>query len=201
MKKGAAINRKSPVPGTDYRAFYVSHLVPRTLIRRISTLAVAAVLLLAISACRKKDFEPSKMVGPLYSYQSLETVERKLDLKPGDWDVLENRKPLSTDTRPMFRIFTFSKKDFPLLDTPGRKLVMSFYNDRLMTVQFYPYNMSAFKSALSADGTTLSSEGDAYIAPSTHVWLGKDDQGQLYVGFMDKVLEAEHDAWMAKYSQ
>src|SRR5512146_2857999 len=149
--------------------------------RKLLTLTIAAALLLSASACRKKDFEPSKMLGPLYSYQSLETVERKLDLKPGDWEVLEDRKPLSSDTRPMFRIFTFSKKDFPLLDTPGRRLIMSFYNDRLMTVQFYPYNMSAFKSALAADGTTLSSEGDAYIAPSTHVWLGKDDQGQLYV--------------------
>lgn len=163
-------------------------------------LLAATALLLSASACKKKDFQPSKMVGELYSYQSLETVERKLDLKPGDWDVLENRKPLSTDKRPMFRIFTFSKKDFPLLDTPGRKIVMTFYNDRLMTVQFYPYDVSAFKSALSSDGTTLSAAGDAYIPPSTHVWLGKDDQGQYYVGFMDKVLEAEHNAWMAKYS-
>ncbi len=166
----------------------------------MGTLAVASALLVSISACRKKDFEPSKMAGPLYSYQSLETVERKLDLKHGDWDVLEDRKPLSTDKRPMFRIFTFSKKDFPLLDTPGQNLVMTFYNDRLMTVQFYPYDMGAFKSALAADGVTLSPEGDAHIPPSTRVWLGKDDQGKLYVGFMDKALEAEHDAWMARYS-
>jgi hypothetical protein len=170
-------------------------------LRGTVTLTIATTLFLGASACKKKDFEPSKMAGPLYSYQSLETVERKLDLKPGDWDVLENRKPLSTDTRPMFRILTFSKKDFPLLDTPGKNLVMTFYNDRLMTVQFYPYNMSAFKSALAADGVNLSSEGDAHISPSTHVWVGKDDHGQLYVGFMDKVLEAEHDGWMAKYSQ
>jgi hypothetical protein len=32
------------------------------------------------------------------------------------------------------------------------------------------------------------------------VWLGKDDNGKLYFGFMDKALEAEHDAWIAKYS-
>ncbi|MDT8067610.1 MAG: hypothetical protein ROO76_05520 [Terriglobia bacterium] len=169
--------------------------------RRLLILIVATVLLLGISSCRKKNFEPSKFAGDLYSYQSLETVERKLDLKPDDWDVLENRKPLSTDTRPMFRIFTFSKKDFPLLNTPGQNLIMTFYNDRLMTVQFYPYNMSAFKSALAADGTTLSSDGDSDIPPSTRVWVGKDAQGKLYVGFMDKKLEAEHDAWMARYSQ
>ncbi len=200
MEKGAAIITKHAVPSTEYRESGTSHLVPRTFFPRIVVLAFIAALLMSASACRKKDFEPSKMAGELYSCQSLETVERKLDLKPGNWDVLENRKPLSTDKRPMFRIFTFSKKDLPLLDTPGRKIVMTFYNDRLMTMQFYPYDMSAFKSALSADGTTLSAAGDAFIPPSTHVWLGKDDQGQFYVGFMDKVLEAEHDAWMAKYS-
>jgi len=201
VEKGAAIITNCRVPSSQYPESFTSPLAPSTLARRVVTLVIASALLLAASACKKKDFEPSKMVGPLYSYQSLETVERKLDLKPGDWDVLENRKPLSTDTRPMFRIFTFSKKDFPLLDTPGKNLVMTFYNDRLMTVQFYPYNMSSFKSALAADGVNLSAEGDGHIPPSTHVWLGKDDHGQLYVGFMDKVLEAEHDAWMAKYSQ
>lgn len=201
VEKGAAITTKHSVPSTEYRQSCTLYLAACTYAGRAATLLIIAALFLGASACKKKDFQPSKMAGELYSYQSLETVERKLDLKPDDWDVLENRKPLSTDKRPMFRIFTFSKKDFPLLGTSGRKIIMTFYNDRLMTVQFYPYNMSAFKSALSADGTTLSPAGDAYIPPSTHVWLGKDDQGQYYVGFMDKVLEAEHDAWMAKYSE
>ena len=169
--------------------------------RKALTFAIAAALLLIASACKKDDFKPSKLVGPLYSGQSLETVERKLDLKPGDWEVLEDRKPLSSDKRPMFRIFTFSKKDFPLLDTPGQNLVMTFYNDRLMTVQFYPYNLDAFKGALqSQDNVALSPDGDSTIAPSTRVWVGKDPNKKMYVGFMDKTLMAEHDDWMRKYS-
>lgn len=168
---------------------------------RLLTFTIAAALILATAACKKDDFKPSKLVGPLYSGQSLETVERKLDLKPGDWEVLEDRKPLSSDKRPMFRIFTFSKKDFPLLDTPGQNLVMTFYNDRLMTVQFYPYNLDAFKGALqSQDNVALSPDGDSSIAPSTRVWVGKDPNKKMYVGFMDKALMAEHDDWMRKYS-
>ncbi len=169
--------------------------------RKALTFAIAAALLLVTAACKKDDFKPSKLVGPLYSGQSLETVERKLDLKPGDWEVIEDRKPLSSDKRPMFRIFTFSKKDFPLLDTPGQNLVMTFYNDRLMTVQFYPYNLDAFKGALqSQDNVSLSPDGDSSIAPSTRIWVGKDANKKLYVGFMDKALMAEHDDWMRKYS-
>jgi hypothetical protein len=168
--------------------------------RNALTFIAATLLLLATASCRKDDFRPSKMAGPLYSGQSLETVERKLDLKPGDWEVLEDRKPLSSDKRPMFRIFSFSKKDFPLLDTPGQNLILTFYNDRLMTVQFYPYSLDAFKAALASDGVTLSADGDAHIQPSTRVWVGKDPEKKTYVGFMDKALQAEHDAWMAKYS-
>jgi hypothetical protein len=168
---------------------------------RLLTLTIAAALLLAGAACKKDEFKPSKLVGPLYSGQSLETVERKLDLKPGDWEVLEDRKPLSSDKRPMFRIFTFSKKQFPLLDTPGQDLVMTFYNDRLMTVQFYPYNMDAFKAALqSNDSVSVSPDGDSSVAPSTRIWVGKDPSKKLYVGFMDKALMAEHDDWVRKYS-
>jgi len=164
-------------------------------------LVIASALMAATNSCKKDDFKPSKLVGPLYSGQSLETVERKLDLKPGDWEVLEDRKPLSSDKRPMFRIFTFAKKDFPLLDTPGQSLVMTFYNDRLMTVQFYPYNLDAFKGALqSRDNVALSPDGDSSIAPSTRIWVGKDPNKKMYVGFMDKALMAEHDDWMRKYS-
>ena len=195
VAKGDAIT-KHRASATGYRGPCTLHLCTRN----TTAVFMAAVLLVGASACRKKDFTPSKMVGPLYSYQSLETVERKLDLRPGDWDVLEDRKPLSSDTRPMFRIFTFSKKDFPLLDTPGQNLIMTFYNDRLMTVQFYPYDLGAFKSALGADGVTLSAAGDAHVPPSTRVWVGKDAAGKYYVGFMDKALEGEHDAWVAKYS-
>lgn len=169
--------------------------------RKALTLATALALL-SLLACKKDEFKPSKLVGPLYSGQSLETVERKLDLKPGDWDVLEDRKPLSSDKRPMFRIFTFSKKQFPLLDTPGQDLVMTFYNDRLMTVQFYPYNLDAFKAALqSQDSVALSPDGDSHVAPSTRIWVGKDPSKKMYVGFMDKALMAEHDDWMRKYSE
>lgn len=168
--------------------------------RKMLTLVMAAVLLLLVACHKKDELKPSKMVGPLYSLQSLETVERKIDLKAGDWDVLEDRRPLSSDKRPPFRIFTFSKKDFPLLDTAGKELVMTFYNDRLMTVQFYPYNLDAFKAALQSDGVSLSSDGDGHAGTSTRVWVGKDPAGKTYVGFIDKALQAEHDDWMMKYS-
>lgn len=169
--------------------------------RKALLLTIVTALMLA-GACRKKDdFKPSKLVGPLYSGQSLETVERKLDLKAGDWETLEDRRPLSSDKRPPFRILTISKHEFPMLGVAGKQLVMTFYNDRLMTVQFYPYDLDAFRSALSSqDNVSLSQQNDARVAPSTRVWLGKDNDGREYFGFIDKTLQAEYDDWVKKYS-
>ncbi len=168
---------------------------------RKSIILVTVPLLLLLGACRKKDdFKPSKLVGPLYSGKSLEAVQRDLNLKAGDWDVLEDRRPLSSDKRPPFRIFTILKKEFPMLGVSGRQLIMTFYNDRLMTVQFYPYSLDTFKSALAAkDSVSITPEGDAFVAPSTRIWIGKDNQGQLYVGFIDRTLQKEYDDWVRKY--
>lgn len=170
--------------------------------RRSITL-IAVMLSLFLSACHKKDeFKPSKLVGPLYSGKSLEAVERDLDLKAGDWDVIEDRRPLTSDRRPPFRIFTISKKEFPMLGVSGQQMILTFYNDRLMTVQFYPYNMDAFKAALAIqDKVSLSNEGDSFVAPSTRVWVGKDMQNHFYVGFIDRTLKQEYDDWVSKYAR
>ena len=170
--------------------------------RRTVTASAILVALLLLAGCHKKDeFKPSKLIGPLYSGKSLEAVERDLNLKAGDWDVLEDRRPLTSDKRPPFRIFTISKEGFPVLGVPGRQLVMTFYNDRLMTVQFYPHNLDSFKAALaSQDSVGFSPENDAFVPPSTRIWVGKDSDKQVYVGFIDRTLQQEYEDWVRKYS-
>lgn len=171
--------------------------------RRRIALITAITLLLLLAACQKKDeFKPSKLVGPLYSGKSLQAVERDLNLKAGDWDVLEDRRPLTSDKRPPYRIYTLSKREFPMLGVSGQQLVMTFYNDRLMTVQFYPYSIEAFKAALaSQDNVGLSRENDAYVEPSTRIWVGKDSQKHTYVGFVDRTLQQESENWIRTYSR
>lgn len=162
---------------------------------------VVLMMLVCAGGCRKEgDPQPSKMMGPLYSYQSLQKVQRVLDLKAGDWDVLEDRRPLSTDTRPPFRMFTLSRKNWLQWRNAG-ELQLTFYNDRLMIVRFYPMNMDGFKGALAVeDGISFGPQGDSRIEPSTRVWIGKDDDGRIYVGWIDKALQGEMDDWIKKYS-
>jgi hypothetical protein len=168
--------------------------------RTFEVLALAAMLLAGMGCRNEGKPKPSKMMGPLYSYQSLQTVEKKIDLKAGDWDVLEDRRPLSTDKRPPFRMFTISHKNWVQWRNAG-DLQLTFYNDRLMIVRFYPMDLEMFKGALSAhDEIGFSQQGDTWIDPSTRVWIGKDDDGKVYVGWIDKALQAEMDQWIKKYS-
>ncbi|HWR34857.1 MAG TPA: hypothetical protein VN622_03165 [Clostridia bacterium] len=163
---------------------------------------VAIVLVLLLGACRREgEHKPSKLIAPLYSGQSLQTAQRVLELEAGNWDVLEDRRPLPSDKRPPFRIFTISKKNWPHNASKG-ELVMTFFNDRLMTTQFYTDNLEQFKAALQGQDSLIFSEaGDTKIEPSTRVWIGKDASGRRYVGWIDKVLQREHDDWVSKYAQ
>ncbi len=170
-------------------------------IRRVGYAAVVVLMLLMIAACNKEGKpKPSKMMGTLYSYQSLQAVQRELDMQPADWTVVEDRRPLASDKRPAFRMLTISRKNFVQWKNAG-DLQMTFYNDRLMIVRFYPMNLEMFKGAVAAeDGLGFSQQGDAWIEPSTRVWVGKDDDGRVYVGWIDKVLQHEMDDWIKKYS-
>lgn len=163
--------------------------------------ATAVVLTVMGVGCRNEGKpKPSKMMDSLYSYQSLQAVQRSLDLNVGDWDVLEDRRPLSSDKRPPFRMFTISRKNWVQWRNAG-DLQLTFFNDRLMIVRFYPMNIDMFKGALSAEeGIGFTAQGDAWIDPSTRVWVGKDESGKIYVGWIDKVLQHEMDEWIKKYS-
>ena len=168
--------------------------------KRLVFCGMALILLLALSCHRSAEekFQPSPMAGKLYSGQSLETVERKLDMMAGNFDILLDRTPLPSDARPPYRLLVISKKNARIEGQTG-ELVLTFFSDRLMTSQFYPSDMPATQAAVQAVQQLSGSEG--HIAPSTRVWVGKDENGRSYIGWIDKTLQAEQDAWVKQYGQ
>ncbi len=163
---------------------------------------MVVVLLLAASCQRsaEKKLKPSALAAGLYSGQSVESVERKLDMMAGSFDILEDRTPLPSDTRPPYRLLVISKKN-ARVDGQTGELVLTFFNDRLMTSQFYPAEMAAARAAVEAEQRLSLAGGDAHIQPSTRVWVGKDENGRSYIGWIDKTLQAEQDAWVKQYEQ
>ena len=164
--------------------------------KRLLLIAMMVVVMLTAS-CRRsseKQIKASALASPLFSGQSLEAVERKLDMMAGSFEVLEDRTPLPSDTRPPYRVLIISKKNVRVDRQPG-ELVLTFFNDRLMSAQFYPADMAAARAAVEADEQLSLAGGDAHIEPSTRVWVGKDEAGRSYIGWIDKSLQAEQDTW------
>src|SRR6266511_4100701 len=104
--------------------------------KRLLLYALVFALCLAVSCKRKGDaeFHPSPMAADLYSGQSLQTAERKLDMMAGNFDVLVDRRPLPSDTRPPYRLPVISRKGARVDGQPG-ELVLTFFNDRLVVMQ------------------------------------------------------------------
>jgi hypothetical protein len=162
-----------------------------------------ALVLFFAASCKHKDekkFQPSRLAGVLFSGQSLQTAERKLDMMAGNFDVLVDRTPLPSDTRPPYRLLVISRKNTQVEGQPG-ELVLTFFNDRLMTTQFFADDMPTARAAVGAAETISLAGGDAHIEPSTRVWVGKDDTGRSYIGWIDKTLQAEQDEWLKQYGE
>ena len=152
-----------------------------------------------MQAPERKEFQPSQLAGELFSGQSLETVERKLDMMAGNFDILVDRTPLPSDTRPPYRLLVISKKNARIEGQTG-ELVLTFFNDRLMTSQFYP-SICPRRRPRWKPSSNFRGRREAHIAPSTRVWVGKDENGRSYIGWIDKTLQAEQDAWVKQYGQ
>jgi hypothetical protein len=168
----------------------------------VRALALVLLALACVPGCRgKNEFKPSKLMPPLYSGYSVQKMQRELNLKSGDWEVLEDRRPLTSDPRPAFNILTISRPGFTKFDASG-ELVMTFYNDRLMTTLFYPTDLEALRSALARQaGISFSPQGDARIGSTTRVWIGKARDGRSYIGWIDLELERQQDEWIEKYGR
>jgi uncharacterized protein (DUF2164 family) len=170
--------------------------------KRLTICAVLLGLSLAVG-CKhhgegENEFHPSPLAAGLYSGQSLQTADRKLNMMAGNFDVLLDRKPLPSDTRPPYRLLIISKKGAQVEGQQG-ELVLMFFNDRLMAMQFYAQNMNAARAAVEAQQHISLREGASHLEPSTRVWIGKDEQGRNYIGWIDKALQAEQEAWIRQY--
>jgi hypothetical protein len=162
------------------------------------TAILAVVLLLSVSGCRKKEtFEPSRLFDETYSGQSLQAVERKLHLRAGDWTVIEDQRSLSGGSEPPSRLYIISKAGYQGYGSEG-ELVLTFFNDELVGTRFFPKDLSTACAGVERQQNIgLCSGGDARIEPFTRVWVGKNDSGQRYLGWIDKQRQAALDNWNA----
>ncbi len=165
--------------------------------------ALFLLLLFAMTACHRQEgpkFKSSHLAPGLSSGESLEAVERKLHMMAGSFDIVYDHTPLPSDTRPPYRLLIVSAKGQKVAGQTGR-LEMTFFNDRLMTMQFYADDLAAATHGVEAEQKIALGSGDTHIEPNTRVWVGKDADGNTYIGWIDKFLQTEQDAWVRQYGQ
>jgi len=173
--------------------------------KKLGVLSLLAVLLLA-AACKSKSDpanelpkpDPSPLFKPAISYWNFEKTRRELGYN--NWDTIEDRRPLVSDKRPPFRIVIIRVPDFKDHGYSGG-LVLQFYNDRLMKTQYYVKDMKGYLRAAAGDEqVALGSENSGHIAPHTHVWVGKEEDGNEYLGMEDEILKQQMTDWINRYS-
>jgi hypothetical protein len=155
------------------------------------------------SGCRsssEKAFQPSPLAPGLFSGQSLEAVERELKMMDGSFEILMDRVPLSTDTRPPYRLLIISRKNQVLQDQKG-ELELTFYNDQLMTARFFPTEVVSAQAAFEHSQKFTIVSGQSELPPMTRIWVGKDENQRGYIGWTDKKLRLKQDAWVRQYGQ
>ena len=116
----------------------------------ILNLIISSVLLLI--GCSGNEYTcisnvPKELIGNFKSYQTIKSFEDIVISKTDTLIVFENSKLSENDTRPEFSIYTVILPEFKIENTIG-KLKANFFNDRLMTVSFYPNDKENFEKIL-----------------------------------------------------
>lgn len=183
--------------------FILFATVMKNLFHHVTGLIVLLTLFVLASGCRnssEKKFQPSPLAPGLFSGQSLEAVERELKMMDGSFDIVMDRVPLPSDTRPPYRLLIISRKNQVLAEQKG-ELEMTFFNDQLMTTRFFAADVPAAQAAFERSQKFTITSGQSDLAPMTRIWVGKDENLRGYIGWTDKKLRLKQDAWVRQYGQ
>ncbi|MBI4912655.1 MAG: hypothetical protein HY823_07950 [Acidobacteria bacterium] len=149
--------------------------------------------LLFLLACRGSLEPGAPFFHGLRSGQAPEEVQGLLGLGPEQWHPVDDAL-LPRGRTLGFRMVRVEIKTFAHQDCPGR-LVLYFFNDRLVRARFHPADFPRFQKVLAekedlslAAGTTLDPEDGLRIR------VLRDQAGGSYVVWEDPNLLAQWDA-------
>lgn len=151
--------------------------------------------------CGSESFtEVEKARSPLFpgfeSYASREEVLPKLP-REVEIKVVEETSLSRGNATPPYRVYAVSLSPFEHLGQPG-KLILTFYNNRLLQTAFYPERLDAYVKALRGSGVAV--EFAAELAKDhTVIWIGRNFDNKEYVGWADKRLREQQRRWLANY--
>jgi hypothetical protein len=163
---------------------------------------LVSLLSVLLASCGSESFteiekDRAPLIAGLESYASREEVMSKFprdtEIKVVE-DIARNKK----DSQPPHRVYAVKLMSYEHLKKPGQ-LLLTFFNDRLMQIAFYPEKFDEFVAALRASGVDVKT-GTELIVGHTTIWLGSDYDNKPYVGWADDRLRAQQRRWLSKYA-
>ena len=139
----------------------------------------------------------SALLPGFESYASRGEVTAKLPSE-AEKKVVEAKSLTKDDETPPYSTYTISVSPFTHLDQPGR-LLITFYNNRLLQTAFYPDKFDDYLGALRKSGVALQS-AQVLVDGNTVIWIGVDFDKNDFVGWADKRLREQQRRWLARYN-
>jgi hypothetical protein len=123
----------------------------------------------------------------------MEEVQQALHLGADQWQpVDEYNPPRGRGTG--LRMQRVELRHFSQGDLEGR-LVLNFFNDRLLRTRFHPSDFSRFKRLLAEkEGLDLIPGKKITMEPATEIRVQRDQEGSSYVVWEDTELQAQWNA-------
>jgi hypothetical protein len=159
------------------------------------------MILACVAGCSSESFTeietPRAALFPGFeSYVSREEVLAKLPSEMRQ-QVVEETSLAKSSTVPPYRTYTVRLSPVKHLEQQG-KMVVTFYNNRLLQTLFYPQNLDDYVKALRQSGVAVAF-GQELVTGHTVIWIGADFDNEHYVGWADKRLREQQRRWLAKY--
>lgn len=142
---------------------------------------------------------PKELIDNFKSYQTIKNFEKHFLIKTDSIIVFEDSSLPETDTRPEFSIYTLLLPEYQIENISG-KLKVSFFNDRLMSVWFYPNDIKKFEDYLrNTHNITLENKKSITIS-CVEISRQIDAEGNEYFKWSDLKLTQEQNDWIAQYA-
>lgn len=106
------------------------------------------------------------------------------------WKILEHTK--NEDERPKYDLLV-AETDIRLQERIDGRTVLTYFNNRLMEVRFYPDVQSTQVDSLTTFDSMKESEG-------VRCWVATDIVEKIFFACEEVVLSKEHRKWLRKYS-
>jgi len=171
----------------------------------LSVAALGAVLVWWLEYYRAVSFtevaaDRAELIDGIESYQSVAEFVAWLKANSQDYEIEVADTTAGTSNRPPYRNVSIKLVEYEFMEHRG-DLFVSFFNDRLMSVGFYPSHPDSFFRSLRANiGLAFGEKEEDLPSPNVRVWIATNHTGQRYIHWSDTHLDDELRLWIKRYS-